>query len=631
MIERTRNWFMAGALLAILLATVRTSRGDDASSHNPFLVHVSPLLKAHCIRCHGGKEPKGELSLERLRDSWDVQRDYELGQRMLRMLAERQMPPEDEPQPPENEIKLAVGVLEAELAKFDCRGQRHPGRVTIRRLNRVEYNNTVRDLVGLDFQPADDFPSDDVGHGFDNIGDVLSIPPILLEKYLAAAEKIVERASKDEAAWKRILPEQESEAERYQVETVQRNLGAFAARAFRRPATKEELQRLVGLTKFARDRGSSGEEAFKAALVAILASPHFLFRVELDPTPDDPDGIRELSDYELACRLSYFLWSSMPDEELFTFARQGKLRDAATLEGQVQRLLHHPRANALVKNFAGQWLQLRDLGHMTPDPQRYPDFDEPLRLAMLRETEMFFEAVVREDRSVLEFLNADFSFVNERLARHYGITGVKGEEFQRVSLNDQRRGIVTHASVLLLTSNPTRTSPVKRGKWILENILGNPPPPPPPGVAELEEDGELLGSLRERMEQHRTNESCAVCHRQMDTLGFGLENFDGIGAWRVRDGASEIDASGTLPGGRTFHGPRELMKTLADQKGGDFCRCLSEKMLTYALGRGLQSSDRCAVDGIIKQLKDNGYRFSVLIRAIVQSEPFLLREAKQGD
>lgn len=359
----------------------------------------------------------------------------------------------------------------------------------------------------------------------------------------------------------------------------------------------------------------------------MLASPHFLFRIEEDPSADDPDGIRRLSDHELATRLSYFLWSSMPDEELFQLANEGKLGDPGTLGNQVRRMLGDAKSRALVDNFAGQWLQLRDVERLSPDPERFPAFDESLREAMLGETERFFETIIREDRSVLEFLNADFSFVNERLARHYGIADVKGSEFQRVKLPADRRGVLTQASILFLTSNPTRTSPVKRGQWILSNILGQPPPPPPPGVEELDEDGETLGSLREQMEQHRSNPSCAVCHRQMDALGFGLENFDVVGAWRDRDGRFEIDPSGTLPGDQKFAGPAELMEILTQSRRDDFARCLAEKMLTYALGRGLGPYDRCAVNAILERLEQNEFRFSALVMGVVLSDPFLLRES----
>jgi hypothetical protein len=393
------------------------------------------------------------------------------------------------------------------------------------------------------------------------------------------------------------------------------------------------LERLVRLVRLTQEQADSFERGVQLAVQAILSSPHFLFRVELDPVAGDPEGIRALNDFELATRLSYFLWSSMPDDDLFRLARNAELRKPDVLDNQVRRMLADEKAEALVENFAGQWLQLRDIAKVTPDPELFPNFDETLRTAMLRETELFFEAVVKEDRSVLDFLDADFTFVNERLARHYGIDGAKGDEFRRVSLaNGGRRGVLTQASILTITSNPTRTSPVKRGKWILENILGTPPPPPPAGVEELEEgkDAALKGSLRERMEQHRSKPMCATCHNRMDPIGFAFENFDAIGAWRDFDGKFAIDASGSLPGGVDFDGPPELIDMLKTARRQQFCRCLAEKMLTYALGRGLESYDRCAVDKIVERLEKDDYKFSSLAAGIVQSEPFQLRSLK-GD
>lgn len=596
-------------------------RGED----NHFAENIGPFLSQHCVSCHGNEDAEGGVVLQR--ESANVQRDYELWETVIRLVGSHQMPPADEPQPLSDEIIAITQAIEMELAKFDCTAEKHPGRVTVQRLNKAEYNNTIRDLTGLDLPLADGFPSDDVGNGFDNIGDVLSIPPILLEKYLDAAETIAQRVYDDEQARKRIFP-YEPESDDQRIETARRNVSAFATRAFRRPLTVEEEERLFAIMRFAWQRDSSESDIFKTVITAILANPNFIFRIEQDAGAQVQDGIRELNGYELASRLSYFLWSSMPDERLFDLAQSGELTKKDVLAAEVKRMLADAKSQALVDNFAGQWLQLRDLSRLMPDPGKFPEFDGKLRSAMRRETELFFETMIREDRSVLEFLNADFTYVNERLARHYGIPEVTGEKFQRVSLGGGRRGVLTHASILLLTSNPTRTSPVKRGKWILDNMLAEPPPPPPADVPELEEGGETLGTLREQMEQHRANETCAVCHRTMDALGFGLENFDAVGAWREKDGEELIDASGELPGGKEFDGAADLMKILVDEKKDQFCKCLAEKLLVYGLGRGLGSYDRCTIKDCVATMKKNDYRFSSLVTAIVTSDPFTMREAK---
>ncbi|MCA9112054.1 MAG: DUF1592 domain-containing protein, partial [Planctomycetaceae bacterium] len=466
-------------------------------------------------------------------------------------------------------------------------------------------------------------------NGFDNIGDVLSISPLLMEKYVDAADAIAERVLAHDEARKRIVIQQAPDDDLdKKVAAAQFNIRTFASRAFRRPVGDEELQRLFSLVTFAFEQGSQDDEILRTVITAVLSSPQFLFRVEDDPSSDD-GGIRALGDYELASRLSYFLWSSMPDEELFRLAEDGTLHQPEILQSQIERMLDDPRSQSIIDNFAGQWLQLRDLAHLRPDPTLFPQVDEQLRADMRRETELLFESVMRENRSVLDLLRADFSFINERLASHYGIEGVTGAEFQRVDLPENRRGVLTQASVLLLTSNPTRTSPVKRGKWILDNILNEPPPPPPGGVPELSEAVEALGSLRERMEEHRSNESCAICHRRMDPLGFGLENFDAVGAWRDQDGQFEIDPSGTLPGDMNFSGPVELINILVNEKRDAFCRCLAEKLLTYALGRGLTSQDRCAVDRILEQMHADDDRFETLVEAIVMSDPFLMQESQK--
>jgi hypothetical protein len=331
-----------------------------------------------------------------------------------------------------------------------------------------------------------------------------------------------------------------------------------------------------------------------------------------------------VNEFELASRLSYFLWSSMPDDELVNLAAAGRLRDE--LKPQVARMLKDARSAAFVQNFAGQWLTLRKLAAVSPDPQTFPQFDPELRAAMVRETELFFDAVVREDRSIFDLLDADFSFMNERLAKHYGIEGVNGAEFQRVKLPANRGGVLTQASILTLTSNPTRTSPVKRGKWVLEQVLNTPPPLPPPDVPQLDEAKQLTGSLRERMEQHRANAICASCHQRMDPLGFAFENYDAIGRWREKDGDYPIDASGVLPDGQMFQGPTELKAILRGKK--DLIRrCLAEKILTYALGRGLEHYDYCAVDQIVETLEANGDKFSTLLVEAINSRPFQMRTA----
>jgi hypothetical protein len=731
---------------------------------------VTPLLSKYCYGCHGHGKAKGDLALDAYKSPADAVNDPKTWERVLHNLRTHTMPPEKKPQPSLAEAGLITHWIETQVFKCDC-DQPDPGRVTLHRLNRAEYNNTIRDLVGVKFQPADDFPADDSGYGFDNIGDVLSVPPVLLEKYLAAAEKIMEAAivSEDPATARlrrfdavdldgsapsepldggarrlgregdifvkvpfpqegeyalrasaygeQFGPEpprmkfrlDDEELQTFDVPVVvgnakvyevrlrvpagthrfsasyinnlvnntdkdpekrgDRNLiieylevagpldvplpplpethrriffrdtaptnkvqyareiiTRFAARAYRRPARADEVERLAGFVQSAMKQGDSFERGIQLALQAVLVSPHFLFRGELQPEPNSPAAVHPIDEFALASRLSYFLWSSMPDDELFALAGKGELRKS--LDRQVRRMLKDPRSRALVDNFAGQWLQLRNLRIATPDAKTFPDYDESLRAAMQAETEAFFEHIMREDRSVLDFLNANYTFVNERLARHYGLKGVRGEAFQRVGLKGTgRSGVLTQGAILTLTSNPTRTSPVKRGKYVLENILGTPPPPPPPDVPELQEV-KLTGTLRRRMEQHRENPSCASCHARMDPIGFGFENFDGIGAWREKDGESPVDPGGELVSGETFRNPSDLTAILAKQKREEFIRCLSEKMLTYALGRGLEFYDKCALDQITRGVARTGHRFSSLVLEIVRSVPFQQRRGE---
>lgn len=620
--------FVVAAVMFVAVAPVCLFADESSvTASERFVQSVKPFLATHCVRCHSGDEAEAGIDFIKYQDSSRIQTDYDLWEKVRRLIRDRQMPPSEETQPTDAELAAILGDLTGQLEAFDCASDQHPGRVTLRRLNKAEYNNTIRDLVGLDLDVAKDFPSDDVGEGFDNIGDVLTIPPVLLEKYLAAAQTIAQKVLADADAKKRVLRHEAQSPEQI-VEVARQNIREFATRAFRRPVTSAEEERLFAIMKFAWDRNSEPDEIFETAITAVLSNPHFLFRVEQDDTEADENGIRALNGYELASRLSYFLWSSMPDETLFELAKTGELTQPTVLAAQATRMLADPRSRALVDNFAGQWLQLRDVTKLQPDPELFPTFDFELQQAMRRETETFFENMIREDRSVLEFLTADYTFVNQRLAAHYGIPNIQGDQFQKVAMAGGRRGVLTHSSVLLLTSNPTRTSPIKRGKWILENILAEPPPPPPANVPELEEGGETLGSLREQMEQHRSNPACSTCHLKMDALGFGMENFDAIGAWRDNDGRFRVNAAGELPGGKKFDGAAELMQILAEENKTEFLRCLSGKMLVYALGRGLVSYDRCVVNDAVRALEENDYRFGTLVTAIVTSPPFMMRESR---
>lgn len=600
----------------------------DGQPH--FKTNVAPFLEKFCIDCHSGDSAEGGVNFEPFQTSSNIQEEYELWEKVRRAIQEKQMPPADSDQPGGAQLVKILDALSLELASFDCGSELHPGRVTIRRLNRAEYNNTIRDLLGLELNLSANFPADDVGNGFDNIGDVLTIPPVLFEKYLDAAETIADRAFADETIRKHIL-RHEATSDDKRLEVALRNVQEFTERAYRRPVSDEEMVRLTGLITKAWNADSKVDEIFKFVVTAVLTNPNFLFRVEQDPAADDADGIRELDGFEIASRLSYFLWSSMPDEELFQLARSGELTKPDVIRAQAVRMLADPKASALVDNFAGQWLQLRDVPRLTPDPETFPNFDRQLQLSMKKETELFFANILAENRSVLEFLTADYTFMDQKLAEHYGVDNIQGDQFQRTSLPAGRRGVLTHASILMITSNPTRTSPVKRGKWILDNILAEPPPPPPPNVPVLEEKGDALGSLREQMEQHRANPSCAVCHIKMDALGFGLENFSPVGGWRDRDGRYDIDASGALPGGKNFAGAAELMQILATEKKEEFCRCLTQKLLTFALGRGLESYDRCAINQIVEKLQADNYRIHTLVTEIVTSLPFLMREIRRAE
>lgn len=601
---------------------------------------IRPLIKDNCFACHGNGKAKGEVSLEVFKTMADVHRDYKLWETVARKVVAGEMPPKEHKwRPDKSERELIVGWIRHSLDRFYTNAPPDPGRVTVRRLNRTEYNNVIRDLMRVDFNPAMNFPADDSGHGFDNIGDVLSMSSLLLEKYLTAAEKIAEQAVHVPPRGKVLDPAQVTVFQklyfRYPIprqlrkRKVEGFVRSFLRRAYRREVTEAEVTRVMLLAKQVVDDGGNFEESVRLVVMAVLVSPHFIFRWELDGMQDNPKATRSLNEFELASRLAFFLWSSLPDDRLLQFAKQGQLRK--NLGEEVVRMLKDNRANALVNNFAGQWLELRNLGVYQPDRKLFPTFTPELSNDMRRETELLFAHVMRGNRSVIELLAADYSFINARLAAHYGIKSVQGNHFRSVSLlGTTRGGILGHASILTITSDPNRTSPVKRGKYVLENILGTPPLPPPSEVPELKVASANKGTLREQMIKHRTNAICASCHEKMDPIGFAFENYDAIGRYRTKDNGKSIDATGKLDSGEFFKNATDLRLILAGKKRDYFARCLTEKMLIYALGRGLEYYDKRTVDHIVGRLQKSGFKFNELIHSIVTSLPFDMKRGEPG-
>ncbi|MGI8990799.1 MAG: DUF1592 domain-containing protein [Bryobacteraceae bacterium] len=756
---------VSGLLTGFLMAASSTTPPKTPANADAFDQAVKPVFTKTCAPCHNDRLASGGLNLGLFMSPFSLTENREGWDHILQKIKSGEMPPKGVPRPPAAQTDALFKFVQGEFEKADSRIKPDPGRVTARRLNRNEYSNTIRDLLAVDFHAEKDFPTDDSGYGFDNIGDILTISPVLMEKYIAAAERISARAigadpmpkplevhyqAKDntirrpdvstiEASHRvdfdgeytvriglpgeraadakpvtmdiwmdgKLLhsmqvetkpsklvyfnPYSEEQVQLYlpegdhvfrvgfidddfvkgvpvkdvynnkknkfidsivfvgpypsKVEKASRKkilicdpktgpgcvntiLAALARHAYRRPVTKAEVASLAKFAGMAQKEGQSAEQGIQLAIEAMLVSPHFLFRVEHDPDPSDPAKVHRISDFELATRLSYFLWSSMPDDDLLNAAEAGKLHVPAVLDAQVNRMLADEKSAALAANFAGQWLETRNLDSVKPDPQKFPEWDPELRDAMKAETRLFFEEVLRKNRPLSDFLDAKYTFLNERLAKHYGISGVTGADFRRVELTgDERGGILSQASVLTVSSYPTRTSPVIRGKYVLQNILGTPPPPPPPDVPALDEAAVAAGSMRQQLEKHRANATCASCHSRMDPLGFGLENYDGLGKWRTMDGKFPIDSSGTLPDGRTFKTPAE-MRTILVAQLPDFSRCLIEKTMTYALGRGLERYDRRTVDEINRKLAAKGYPFQMLIREVVQSLPFQSRRGE---
>ena len=732
-------------------------------------------LQQYCVVCHNETLRTADFSLEGVTAS-ELSRHASALEKVLRRLASGEMPPTGMPRPSESARFELVSWLEARLDEH-ASDNPNPGSPAIHRLNRAEYSNAIRDLLGIDLDHSEDLPADDSGYGFDNIGDVLTVSPLHIEKYISAARRasrlavgtltpkpIVERyapqagtqneaidglpqnerggilfkhvfpfyadytitirvrgrrmphmpspqldvrvdgeriklidsafsnleaqqgtrlyeipltieAGEHEIAAgflnEYLLPETSSEGDlksafNYSVDYVliggpyattrvgiqesqerificrpadvdqeedcaRKILSNLARRGYRGPVTAEDINPLIALFSEGRKDGGSFEHGIEMALSGLLVSPRFLYRSPALPEGGNVNEIYELSDIDLASRLSFFLWSSIPDEELLLIAEEGNLKKPEILSAQIDRMLTDPKARALVDNFGGQWLHLRNVQDWTPDPERYDYFDNSLRFAFQQETELFLANMIKEDRSILDLIDADYTFVNERLAEYYGIDGVEGGYFRRVPLiGTGRGGLLGQGSILMVTSYPTRTSPVLRGKWVLENLLGSPPPPPPPDVPALDDSAEIsAGSLREALEQHRANAACAVCHDRLDPLGFALESFDAVGRKRVTEHGLEVDDTGSLPDGTVVDGIDGLRNVLMMRKD-EFVETFAEKLLTYAIGRGLEPSDRSTLREIRRTVEASDYRFSALVGGIVGSVPFRMRSVPEA-
>lgn len=610
-------------VLGTLLGVCSGSR-SQAAERALFDRDIRPLLQTYCHECHGEKKQKAEVNLEAFTDEASVYRNPKLWENVLRQLQDREMPPKKKPQPTEEEFERLTGWVDVMLASLDeTKIGLNPGHVVIHRLNRTEYNNTVRDLFGVTNRPADSFPADGGGGGgFDNNADTLFVPPILMERYLAAASEVVDSTPDDRLFVKR--PGWFT-SERGAAKKI---LAHHATRAFRRPVTDDETTRYLGLYDHAKKQGRPHADAVRLALKALLVSPNFLFRAVEDRQTDAPFA---LNDWELASQLSYFLWSSMPDEALFQAAAAGKLTDPQELRKQIRRMVADPKSEALAENFTLQWLGVKNFRTSAPpNTRRFPEFTPSLQESMLREPVLFFQALLRDDASLLELLDADHTFANAELAKIYGVEGVTGSELRRVALPDRTRGgVLTMAVTLTHTSYPLRTSPVLRGKWVLEEILGTPPPPPPPLVQSLPTDDKPVDglTLRQRLEKHRSDPNCASCHSKLDPLGFGLEQFDPIGRWRTTISDQPVDASGELPGGKTFEGVGGL-KTILLEKREQFVRNLTERMLAYALGRGLEYYDAPSIRRITEAVTANHYSAATLVSEIALSYPFQHRKSE---
>ena len=583
------------------------------------------FIKRYCLGCHSGEKPKASLDLSRF-DSMDkILSEALLWDDILIRLSQGDMPPKEADLPTLNERSEFLNWVESSLQKAACQSGPHAGPAVLRRLNRAEYSASVRDLLDIHFDAGEALPSDGSGgEGFDNASETLFISPIHAEKYMDAARVAVEYAFADPRSLRRFLVAEPDEKTSPEV-AARRVIEDFLPRAFRRSIPESEILEYLALFHAAYKADPSFMVAIRLTLQAVLISPKFLFIAE---EPNFDSKPHKVTDHELASRLSYFLWGSLPDDELLKAADEGNLSDSRILQEQFKRMLgsqNSRKVRNFSQNFVEQWLGTRALGREFKPDKSIRGYDSELEGGMKYEPVFFFHEILTENRSLLDLLKADYTYVNRRLARHYRIKGEFREQPKRVQLTDENRrgGLLSMAAVLAVSSYPHRTSPVLRGKWILETILGDPPPPPPPNVPELEESASSVSSesLRQRLELHRQNVACAQCHDRIDPLGFGLENYGVLGRWRDKYEGHTVDARGALPDGTTFSGPAELKLALLGRKD-QFVRHLTKKMLGYALGRGLTYYDYCAVNSIVDKLRANDYKSHHLLFGIIQSVPF---------
>lgn len=601
----------------------------SAAWADDFASRTKPIFEKHCIACHGEEKQKGGITLHNLDSIGDAFKNHHLLANIIEQVEYGDMPPDDEDiLPTDAERQELIAVLSEIRDRIESGDiPQKAGRVTLRRLNRNEYHYTVRDLFGVKFNPAQDFPADGAGgEGFDNMADALFSTPSLLEKYLLSAHRVI-AAVYDDPDLKSAVIFQTPDVTDQARAVAEKVLSYHATLAYRRRVSAEDMAPLLSAFDRGHGENKSYEEALRAPLTALLVNPRFLFRAEHD------EGGKEewpLDDFEIATRLSYFLWSSMPDRELFRAADEGKLRDPKIVGEQVRRMIASPKAAAFARHFGGQWMGFdKMIDKVSPDPERFPEFDGDLRKAMYNESVEFFSHLLRENRPVTDLLDSDYTFVNARLAKHYGLTTpVSGSEMRKVALTDRNRGgVLGMGSILTATSLPLRTSPVHRGVWILDALIGDPAPPPPPNAGELPADPTRAGGLsfREQLAIHREDPKCASCHARIDPLGFSLENFDPIGRWRDKDpNGNPIDSSATLPGDISFATPQEL-KALLLVGREKFVRNMTRKLLAYATGRSLEYYDEAIIAKIVAGAEKGDYRAQDILLQLVNSRPFLNR------